>query len=64
MLDAPANTRSGQPMCEQCTEIEERIAHYTLFLSRINDEAALAALAALIEELTSKKAALHPEPEE
>jgi hypothetical protein len=53
----------GLLMCGKCDEIDDKIAHHSLLLSRISDKIARDGIASLIEEVKTEKAALHPEPE-
>ncbi|MGY3239987.1 hypothetical protein ACVMAJ_006877 [Bradyrhizobium sp. USDA 4448] len=55
---------AGAAMCDKCTELDSKIAHYQAMLSRITDKITLDAIAELIAELLAKKAELHPETEE
>jgi hypothetical protein len=48
-------------MCARCVEIDKRIAHFQELRGRLLDPQTLRSLEILIEELESKKAALHPE---
>jgi hypothetical protein len=48
------------PMCEKCAELDNKIEHYQLLSSRINDQLTLDAINELIERMKAEKAALHP----
>jgi hypothetical protein len=47
-------------MCEQCKQIDAKIAHYRRVAERITDEQTIAGLNDLIRDLLRKRAALHP----
>ena len=47
-------------MCEKCTELELKVAHYREMATRIQDELTLVGIAKLIAEAIAKMAALHP----
>ncbi|MGY3233445.1 hypothetical protein ACVMAJ_000335 [Bradyrhizobium sp. USDA 4448] len=51
-------------MCNKCTELDSKIAHYQAMLSRVTDKTTLDGIAELIAQLLAKKAELHPETEE
>jgi hypothetical protein len=48
-------------MCEKCTELDFKIAHYSQMTTRLADQLTLDGIAALIKDLKNAKAALHPE---
>jgi len=48
-------------MCDKCDELDKKIEHYSLILLSINDLLTVEGLLALIAELRTQKAALHPE---
>ena len=48
-------------MCEKCETIDENIARYKRIRAQVMDERLHRAVAELLAELESKKAALHPE---
>jgi hypothetical protein len=50
---------SGEPMCEQCNEIANKISHYREFLKQPFDSLTVERIAALIRELEQRKALLH-----
>ena len=47
-------------MCEKCTELESKVAHYREMAVRIQDELTLDGITRLIAEAIAKIAALHP----
>lgn len=51
---------SGSYMCEKCTELESKVAHYREMATRIQDELTLEGITRLIAEAIAKIAALHP----
>jgi hypothetical protein len=57
------NTRAnaGQLMCSQCDQIDLQIRRLQNIAFRILDQRTRDAIAALIAELETKKAELHPE---
>ena len=50
----------GNCMCEKCTELESKVAHYREMATRIQDELTLEGITRLIAEAIAKIAALHP----
>jgi hypothetical protein len=48
-------------MCDKCIELDGKIEHYQFLSSRITDQAMLNGIRELIESMTAKKTALHPE---
>ncbi|ERF86146.1 hypothetical protein JQ559_02515 [Bradyrhizobium viridifuturi] len=48
-------------MCEQCIELDKRIAHYTELAVRVTDERTLDGIARLLADLQGKKRELHPD---
>jgi hypothetical protein len=48
-------------MCDQCIELDKKIAHYQKLAERIWDPPTLRGLYELIEERKAQKTALHPE---
>jgi hypothetical protein len=48
-------------MCDKCTELDGKIAHYRWLASMITDQLTLDRIKELIAKLESQKAALHPE---
>jgi hypothetical protein len=51
-------------MCEKCTELESKVAHYREMATRIQDELTLEGITRLIAEAIAKMAALHPTRED
>jgi hypothetical protein len=47
-------------MCEKCANIDRKIAHYRGLTVAIGDRLTVDRINALIEELQTQKAALHP----
>jgi hypothetical protein len=47
-------------MCGKCVELDGKIEHYRWLASMIDDQLTIDRLKALIAELESRKAALHP----
>jgi hypothetical protein len=55
---APAQKEAGEPMCNQCDNLQKKISHYRDFLDRfdpLTDER----IRAQIEELEQRKEAMH-----
>jgi hypothetical protein len=48
-------------MCEACDQLDEKIEHYRNVMAAMTDQLTIDGIAALIVELESQKAALHPE---
>jgi hypothetical protein len=48
-------------MCDQCVEIDKKIAHCERLASSFTDQALLDGIKKLIEQATAQKATLHPE---
>ncbi|QPF83863.1 hypothetical protein IC762_29995 [Bradyrhizobium genosp. L] len=48
-------------MCELCTELDKKIAHYTQLPGGIADQRALNAITNFPADLQAKKRELHPE---
>jgi hypothetical protein len=46
-------------MCEKCRELDDRIEHYRVLLTRGTDPQTVEGIAALIERLQQEKADLH-----
>jgi hypothetical protein len=51
-------------MCDKCTDIDEKVAHYSDLASRLLDQLVLERLEALIADLLRAKETLHPKAEE
>jgi len=49
-------------MCEKCQQIDSKIAHYRQIAVYITDQQTLDGIAALIKQMTVKKAAMRCEP--
>ena len=49
-------------MCEKCEDIDAKIARYRRLSRGVNDGATVQRLDALIADLESEKAVLHPKP--
>jgi hypothetical protein len=47
-------------MCEKCNGIDAKISHYRQLLAGIDDQAAIALVKLVIEDLESHKVGLHP----
>jgi hypothetical protein len=47
-------------MCEKCTELDSKAAHYRFLATRITDPLTLKGIAELIEEIREAKAGFHP----
>ena len=53
----------GSPVvCNKCSELDEKIAHYRSLRMRITDQLTLSGLSLLIEQYEAEKRELHPEP--
>ena len=50
-------------MCDKCTELDDKIEHYRLLASRVDDRPLLDGIAGLIQQMQERKAALHPKEE-
>jgi hypothetical protein len=59
-LFAPPAIAQGMLTCGKCDEIDNKIAHHSRLLSLVTDKIAREGIADLIEEMTTEKAALHP----
>ena len=51
-------------MCEQCVEIDERIARYRRIMLSISDDVTIERFKEGVADLEAKKLALHPESEQ
>jgi len=47
-------------MCEKCTALDSKTAHYRSLATRITDPLTLKGIAELIKEMMEAKAAFHP----
>jgi hypothetical protein len=52
-----------EAMCEKCSELDDRIAHYVRLGSRITDKLTSEAIVELVERMKAEKVALHSESE-
>jgi hypothetical protein len=50
-------------MCDTCSQLNEKIAHYRKVMSAMTDQLTVERIAALVAELEAQVAALHPKPE-
>jgi hypothetical protein len=50
----------GDFMCQECTKIDQKIAHYTELAHRVLDAETLRGIERLVSELVARKEALHP----
>jgi hypothetical protein len=50
---------SGGAMCGKCTELDDKIAHYTRISTHITDQLTLDGIKRLIEQASAEKTALH-----
>jgi hypothetical protein len=48
-------------MCDQCTELDKKIAHFQTLAERVSDPQTLEGINKLIREMRVQKVALHPE---
>ena len=48
-------------MCDQCAKLDKKIDHYETILVSIGDRVTVDRLMAMVANLRSQKAALHPE---
>jgi len=46
-------------MCGKCTELDDKIAHYTRISTHITDQLTLDGIKRLIEQASAEKTALH-----
>jgi hypothetical protein len=51
-------------MCAKCDELDKKIEHYRKISSAIGDQITVERINAMIADLQTQKAALHPEPEQ
>jgi hypothetical protein len=56
----PTRANADAAMCDKCTEIDEKIERYLRFTHAVPDQDFVDRLSALIKDLKSEKAALHP----
>jgi hypothetical protein len=50
---------SGVPMCDKCDELDRKIEHYNRIAGSINDQLTFDRIKELVEEMRTRKAALH-----
>ena len=50
---------SGEPMCEECVKLENKIAHYQRFLKQRYDPLTEERIKQAVQELEQQKASLH-----
>jgi hypothetical protein len=50
-------------MCDECSQLNEKIAHYKKVMSAMTDQLTVERIAALVSELEAQVAALHRKPE-
>jgi len=48
-------------MCDRCERLDEKIGHYKKVISAMTDQLTIERINALVLELQTQKAALHPE---
>jgi hypothetical protein len=48
-------------MCDKCTEIDAKIAHFTELAARLSDAPTIEGIKKVIKEKLDQKALLHPE---
>jgi hypothetical protein len=48
-------------MCDRCDQLDEKIEHYKKVMSAMTDELTIERITALVVEMQTQKAALHPE---
>jgi hypothetical protein len=48
-------------MCEQCIEVDKKIAHYTQLAAHVTDQMTLDGTAKLLADLQAKKREMHPD---
>jgi hypothetical protein len=48
-------------MCDKCAELDKKIEHYRRMLLSIGDQITIERIEALIADLKTQKATLHPE---
>ena len=61
MRVASVRGSSGFPMCDKCDELDKKIEHYSRMLLSIGDQITVERIKALIGELQTQKATIHPE---
>jgi regulator of sirC expression with transglutaminase-like and TPR domain len=53
----------GETMCQRCDHLEVRIHQFQRFLAQLTDAPTIERLAAAVEEMKARIAALHPDKE-
>jgi hypothetical protein len=48
-------------MCDRCDRLDEKIGHYKKVISAMTDQLTIERITALVVEMETQKAALHPE---
>lgn len=48
-------------MCDRCERLDEKIEHYKKVVSAMTDQLTIERITALVLEMQTQKAALHPE---
>ncbi len=61
MRVASVRSSNGFPMCDKCDELDKKIEHYSRMLLSIGDQITVERIKALIGELQTQKATIHPE---
>jgi hypothetical protein len=61
MRVASVRGSNGFPMCDKCDELDKKIEHYSRMLLSIGDQITVERIKALIGELQTQKATIHPE---
>jgi hypothetical protein len=48
-------------MCDRCDRLDEKIGHYKKVISAMTDQLTIERITALVMEMQTEKAALHPQ---
>jgi hypothetical protein len=56
--------RSGNAMCDKCTQLDAKIEHYERLSSKLTDQPTLDGIKELIKRMKAERAALHPKQEQ
>jgi hypothetical protein len=48
-------------MCDRCERLDEKIGHYKKVISAMTDQLTIERISALVLEMQTQKASLHPE---
>jgi len=48
-------------MCDACVQLDEKIEHYNKVVSAMTDQLTIERITALVRDLQTQKAALHPQ---